>query len=315
MKRKIRGVLTRGENYLAKNQPHLKLDYSGQAAGDLIRETLERGAPCMVCRFGKVEMETLLTYLITGKKFYPSKFLLSLKGGSFTWNERIRSSMSNNAGFFPTDDASLAEFCRLYLADMRQIDILGSWLHGEVAFSRYFDSAKIIPLPDIEPYYHERPWSEVLSGKKVLVVSPFARSIAQQFSDNRTRLFANPNMLPEFSLETLQAVQTIAGNGSNSGFADWFEALSWMKEKIDSLDYDVVIVGAGAYGLPLAAHAKRTGKMAIHLGGATQILFGIKGKRWDGIPLIKSLYNEHWINPSPEEIPENFNKVEGGCYW
>jgi hypothetical protein len=223
--------------------------------------------------------------------------------------------MSNNAGFFPTDDASLSKFCRLYLDDMRQIDILGSWLNGEVAFSRYFAGAKIIPLQDIEPYYHKRPWSEALSGKKVLVISPFARSIAQQFSNKRTKLFANQKVLPDFSLVTFQAVQTIAGIGSNSGFSDWFEALSWMSEQIDNLDYDVAIVSAGAYGLPLSAHVKRSGKMAIHMGGSAQILFGIKGKRWERLPFIKSLYNEHWIKPSSDEIPKNFNLVEGGCYW
>ena len=47
------------------------------------------------------------------------------------------------------------------------------------------------------------------------------------------------------------------------------------------IDFDVAIIGCGAYGFPLAAKLKQAGKQAIHLAGATQLLFGIKGKRWE----------------------------------
>lgn len=54
---------------------------------------------------------------------------------------------------------------------------------------------------------------------------------------------------------------------------------------------------------PLAAHVKRTGKKAIHLGGGLQLLFGIRGKRWDMRDEYKSLMNEYWIRPSEDETP------------
>ena len=57
------------------------------------------------------------------------------------------------------------------------------------------------------------------------------------------------------------------------------------------------------------------GKCAIHMGGATQIFFGIKGKRWYDFPKVKALFNEYWINPSDDERPEGLEKVEGGTYW
>jgi phytoene dehydrogenase-like protein len=88
-----------------------------------------------------------------------------------------------------------------------------------------------------------------------------------------------------------------------------------MCAQINALDFDVAIIGAGAYGLPLAAHIKRLGKKAIQLGGATQILFGIRGRRWDRMPFFQGLYNEHWVRPLPEETPLNFQSVEDGCYW
>ncbi|MPN33589.1 hypothetical protein SDC9_181078 [bioreactor metagenome] len=88
-----------------------------------------------------------------------------------------------------------------------------------------------------------------------------------------------------------------------------------MKEKISKSDFEIAIIGAGAYGLALGAYIKSLGKQAIHMGGATQLLFGIKGTRWDKHDFISNLYNENWIRPSENEIYKGANNVEGGCYW
>ena len=127
-------------------------------------------------------------------------------------------------------------------------------------------------------------------------------------------MFADKRVLPKFkSLETIKAVQTIAGN--NSVFKDWFEALDFMKKEIDKKDFDIAIIGCGAYGFPLAAHVKRRGKKAIHMGGPTQMFFGIKGKRWEDNEKFKTIINDYFVNPTDQDIPKDFNKVEGGCYW
>lgn len=77
----------------------------------------------------------------------------------------------------------------------------------------------------------------------------------------------------------------------------------------------IAIIGCGAYGLPLAAYVKSLGKKAVHLGGATQILFGIKGRRYDKQPFYQSLYNEYFVRPKSEERPQNYLKFVYGDYW
>ena len=79
----------------------------------------------------------------------------------------------------------------------------------------------------------------------------------------------------------------------------------------------VALIGAGAYGLPLAAHVKKLGKKAIHVGGGLQLLFGIKGSRWENDPGygLGEILNEHWVKPLPEECPSHAKSIEGGCYW
>jgi hypothetical protein len=146
-----------------------------------------------------------------------------------------------------------------------------------------------------------------------LVIHPFTESISRQYNSNRGKIFSNPNVLPKFELFTVKAVQSIAGN--KTAFNNWFEALDYMFIEAIKIDFDVAIIGCGAYGLPLAAKIKQYGKKAIHLGGATQILFGIKGNRWDKIPEISQLYNDYWIRPLNSEKPQYVDKVEGACYW
>ena len=146
----------------------------------------------------------------------------------------------------------------------------------------------------------------------MLIIHPFEESIKSQYS-KREILFADKNVLPQFELSTLKAVQSVAGVKTICG--DWFEALDSMKEKMCKIDFDIAIIGCGAYGFNLAAHVRRSGKKVVHLGGAAQILFGIKGKKWDNHPVISRLYNECWRYPLPDEIPENYQKVEKGCCW
>ena len=51
------------------------------------------------------------------------------------------------------------------------------------------------------------------------------------------------------------------------------------------------------------------------MAGATQLLFGIEGKRWDDHPFIGKLYNDAWVRPAPAETIPNREAVEGGSYW
>lgn len=93
-----------------------------------------------------------------------------------------------------------------------------------------------------------------------------------------------------------------------------------MKDEIDHQDYNICLIGAGAYGFPLAAHVKRQGKKAVHLGGSLQLLFGIIGKRWENPNYNKhydyaALINEYWVRPGAKFQPKNSKKVEEACYW
>jgi hypothetical protein len=285
--------------------------------------------PKVVERYG----ERLIADAITGNKLIQNALIaqvpfLAGKLGSVEltmlldseqrkWKTETLHTLNHNAGFFPTSPNNCEKLANLYKQILQTTDILAVWFNEkeDTIVEEYAPQARLVRLRSLEPYYHENPWSEALAGKTVLIVHPFTASIQKQFEENRTRLFPNPQVLPPFTLKTLKAVQSIADNKTKVPFKDWFEALNYMQNEIQKIDFDVAIIGAGAYGLPLASFVKSIGRQAIHMGGATQILFGVFGNRWEDNTIIKGFQNEYWVRPSGEEIPEGAGKVEGACYW
>jgi len=275
-----------------------------QVANALIYKKIMENKPCFISRFGSSELATIL--------FYRQSRLNDVLENK--WNAHHEHILCDVSGFFPFEEAAMDRFSEYYLSFIQNIDMLGVWRIGEENIQELFNkNIQLVNLPVIEPYYFDNPWSRALTGKKVLVVHPFANSIQLQYT-KRAFIFPGKDVLPDFQIQVIPAVQTLVNN--KGGFDNWFEALDHMCSEITKADFDVAIIGAGAYGMPLANFVKMTmGKLAIHMGGATQILFGIKGKRWNDVPKIKSMFNEHWINPSVAERPAGAEKVEGGSYW
>ena len=280
---------------LKMTYPNLCTETQGNS---LIAEKLTQNQPFAVVRLGAVEMHCV------------SRFL---KHQNFSQTEKEQSLYC--AGIFPNDNTTLNKFCEVYLHSVTECDIIAVWgISGEKYIVRnYTKNPQIISSKSLEPYYFENSWSANLKDKKILVVHPFTESIQHQLK-HRQNIWQNPNILPEFStMEFVRAVQSNAG--AITEFSDWFQALQSMKEQISQKDFDVALIGAGAYGLPLSIFCKQLGKQAVQLCGATQILFGIKGKRWDNHPVISRFYNDYRIRPLFSETPPEFQKVEGGSYW
>lgn len=266
-------------------------------------------------KLGTVELGCIVSYLKRNKwKFNDyAKFLRGYPVPLFYEKEILR--LNNNAGVFPAEESIGNKFCELMLKDIDIIDTLASYAWCERYILKHILHCSTVNLDGYyAPFMFEQPWTRILENKRVLVIHPFAKSIESQYAKRET-LFSNPLVLPQFkSLRVIQAVQSIAGNSCD--FSDWFSALNYMKEEMEKENFDIALIGCGAYGFPLIAHAKRLNKVGIHLAGWTQMLFGIYGKRWlTDQPQYAKFINENWIRPNKDEIPQNSKRVEGGCYW
>ena len=277
---------------------------TSEEINNCIKDMILSGNPFLAGRFGATELFCVRTFDFQVESKY----------------NKVLSQMENWSGFFPSKKELGDKFKNLMLDLIPEADVMGIWM---LPFEEYYLNSygnkqlKTTYLLDLEPWSSpEKPWSAALKGKKVLVIHPFKETIERQYK-RREEIFPGTDILPEFELKTLKAVQTVAGE-KDKRFSTWFDALEWMYQEAMKIDFDVAIIGCGAYGYPLAAKLKQAGKQAIHLAGATQLLFGIKGKRWEentAFAYVQKFFNDAWVYPSDEDKPKAANKVEGGCYW
>lgn len=161
------------------------------------------------------------------------------------------------------------------------------------------------------------PWTRGLAGKRVVVVSSFSQTIRQQHRVIGT-VSAVRELMPDFELITVDAPVTFAGRMTDSS---WHAGFERVKQELDSVDYDVALVSAGSYGPGLAHHAKRAGKIGMHLGAVGQLLFGVGGQRFfrPGSPFLSLLERfgpvKNWVRPLEKETPPDSRQVENGAYW
>lgn len=295
-----------------------RCQYVGSEGNDFVRQTIEQsvGKGLCVAKMGTVELRNLVAFIAESHSIKcPQEIYYYLRDYQSLFPVDTFAALCHNAGFFPSDITLGKRWSQLCLNDLPEVDVFGSYQRLEGRLEKQLKHAVKIDIHSyLAPYLYEHPWTEALHGKRVLVVSPFTDSIVKQYA-RRELLFDNLEVLPEFAeLIPLKAVQSIAGTPTD--YPDWFAALDNMKTQMSSLDYDVALIGCGAYGMHLAVHAKRMGRIGIHTAGWTQMLFGIYGNRWlHDEPQFKKYINSYWVRPSVDETPANAQAIENGCYW
>lgn len=263
-------------------------DLEGAPGNDELLSLLnEATEPVFVGRWGSTEFETMV-HGLDWMPWYEKKF-----------NKRIRWNMFHMSGFFSAEDKRLlSRFAKDYATASSHADALEIWgIPGErYAIEQLCPTAHILHSRAIAPWKSNTPWTSWLAGKRVLAISPFSVDILSQYA-KRESLHQHPLVLPEFSLRAVSSVQT-QGQG-DTRFATWYEALQYQKGLVAAHEFDVLLAGCGAYGMLLCDFVKQElGKSSIYMGSGLQLLFGIRGRRWDKSGTMDGCMNEHWIYPS-----------------
>ncbi len=271
---------------------------------EILKEMILSGEPFMFGRHGTTELN------MAGNA-------LMLKTGVIDHINLDKLIGTNHCnGFFPCTEENLIRFHELICEASEACDLYGTFrMLWEDYYIRHYmrKDVKLTHLNMMDFWRYKIPFTYALKGKKVLVVHPMVDLMERQYK-NREHIFTNQYVLPEFQLSTVKAIQTI-GENRDERFESWFDALDYMTEEVKKQDFDVALLGCGAYGMPLAARIKKMGKGAIYMGGVLQMLFGIAGSRWDTVPQAAAMYNEYWTRPGADLKPKGFEKVEDGCYW
>lgn len=261
----------------------------------------------MVCRMGNVE-----TTALTHKGIY--------------------SQMFTNAGFYG-DEEVFKKWKNQYIKALLDMDcFLDVVSCPSFVICGNFLTKMNIWKPTLA--YVERIdfWVDLLEiikkfNKSICIVSYFANEMAIQYKKIK-KIFPHKD-LTGINIRFVESYNTIKGNEIHK---DYNETFTKLKSKLDlnlalverqgtrsqpeghkASTNDIYFVSCGCYGLPLCNYIKSKGKNSIYVGGLLQMLFGLKGSRWEQRPFMNKYYNEHWKYPTKK--PKNLEQVEGGCYW
>jgi|LauGreDrversion4_2_1035121.scaffolds.fasta_scaffold599521_1 hypothetical protein len=152
---------------------------------------------------------------------------------------------------------------------------------------------------------------KLMENKNVLVISSFDGLVKKQFeSGNLYKIYSNFPQLK--SLQVYKFPYCFNNNGPDNTY---FETLENIFNEIKNIEFDIAILGCGAYGHMLCHKIdSELNKDAIYVGGSIQTLFGILSSREKEHGKVQ--YNEYWITTIPQEYkPKNYKLVENGCYW
>ena len=263
----------------------------------------------LVGRNGTIEMEVLLNRH-TGIQLDQRQILL----------------LERNAGIFPTNTASIAAWIRKTLAAIQDSDLLvAGWYKpiavDELDFLRAIGKrGPYLPLRALEPYYvpEAYQWTSALEGRRVAIVSSFAKTACIQ-AGNATAVWNGRNVLPKATylpVETRYSPRLAQGRAEwPDNVTSWEDAVANVVNDVMDQDADIVLIGCGGLGMVIGHKLRMRGKVCIVMGGAIQVLFGIKGQRWQNHSIISTFWNDAWVWPRFEDTPGGADDVENRCYW
>jgi len=272
---------------------------------------LKSGKPFFVGRNGTIELQVLDYWnrFRIDKKSYPTEMKVVLE---------------RNAGIFPATETSFDAWSKLYVEAIANLDLTAAGWYGPLKDTE--DKMLTIcapnvlrcPLRSLEPYYVPKSlqWTQCLAGKKVAVVSSFTKTIQAQLKKAVWTVPLFPENVEFSFVQTGYSPSLALGKaGWPDDINSWEDAVNYVVNNVVNSGAELALIGCGGLGMVIGGRLKAKGISAIILGGAIQVLFGIKGTRWANHDVIASFWNDQWAWPSTEEVPGGSVLVEGGCYW
>ena len=277
-----------------------------------IQAMIVQPGPCAIGKIGTSELLVLE---------YPHRWIRPPWPEAASWH-RPTERLFHSGGLFPLEKRIYQRFVREFPDSVNSLDLVAQWQ----ATGTYEATLERSMLDLLCPhalrvgFYLVRilapraPWLDDLAGLRWLVIHPFAQTIrAQRPHLSKLGVYTSSveSHLQRRALDTSIISCPQLPYMVPPRHRDWFETLEDLKSQMEREPFDIALVGAGAWSLPLVVHAKKLGKKGMHLGGSLQLLFGIKWGRYDQ----DGIYNEAWTRPLPSEVPSNFKKMEQGAYW
>ena len=163
-----------------------------------------------------------------------------------------------------------------------------------------------LPYMELDFGFYKKLVEEITKvDNRITIVSYFIEDMKRQL-ENITHIHP---WMASIKWTFVKSHNTIQGNNKHKS---WSETFIDLKKRVDRTEAKYVFLSCGCYGLPLCNYLKSQGRNPLYIGGFLQLLFGLKGKRWEERQEITKEYNKYWKYPSIK--PMNSEKVENWCY-
>ena len=286
-------------------------------SSEKVCEYFKSDKPFLIGRNGSTELEVLSYFLTNGIDcIFPEKLMKRLELYS---------------GIFPATQESVSLWVSDYINALESSDVIAEgWYTPLISEEKYILDSMApnrvkISLRNLEPYYSipDLRWTKYLDNKNVAIINSFANTCDEQTylskavwpDHTNTLLPASTQWIP---IRTYFPPNVAGLNGETSWkVKSWYHAINLVVEEVKNSKnkIDVAIIGCGALGMIIGSRLKSLGVQCIVMGGAIQILFGIKGARWLNHPVISKFFNDAWIFPPEYLKPSSANLIENACYW
>jgi len=281
---------------------------------EAINTALEKSSPLLISRHGSFEFQC-----VSWKRRNPDTPL----------NEIMTSILHKNAGIFPKDISKMEEWLASYWQSTCEADGMATgWYlptseEEKALVTKHNPKAFQFPLRSLEPYYVDTNdrWTVLFANKRVTVVSSFAKTMEMQVKKAKDIWLAQADsILPPTTTWSFVRTYyppdlTTRATAWPKNVSDFAAAVNYIVDAVEETRPDIVLIGCGGLAALVAAALKKKGRIAIVMGGAIQVLFGIKGSRWKNHAIISQFWNDAWVSPLADETPLHASSIENKCYW
>jgi hypothetical protein len=268
--------------------------------------------PFLIGRNGTIELEVIIRYYFQ-KEIY----------------DNYKQKLELHAGIFPQN--AIDSFCFEYLKALTNTDVMAEgWyeplkMTEQTILNTINKNRKKILLRNLEPYYVKPSlrWTQHLKEKRIAIINSFANTCEEQtYMPNAIWGDDSESLLPKSTKWIPIQTYYSPALASTNTEAQWPSYIDSWKDAVDDVvnrvlleDVDVAIIGCGGMGMIIGSRLKAHGIQCIVMGGATQLLFGIRGKRWENHEVISKFFNDAWVYPPDSCKPDGYKSIEDGCYW
>lgn len=264
---------------------------------------------------------TRLTYRVMSERL--SRPEIFLRG----FEETLHFESLKQLGIFPADLRFYPRFDAFWAGHLRQLDCVGLFPHLMQPSLRilrhYAVPGRRIDYHDQEPdrsapSRDDLCYLPLFAGRRLLLICPFADLLRERATRDTFEAVWAKIGKRWFAPATVESLEIPYGfdPATQARYATAIDLFEQIAAEIERKRFDVALIAAAGLAVPLAAHIKSRGGIAIDLGGHLQVLFGVLGKRWrDRRDWRERYITDAWIDMPARYRPAQTDVCDSGAYW